>query len=376
MTESLAAAKGAAIAVFVNPQSRANRRHPELAAEFQAVVSDIGRVYAPQTLAELDGIAAALHAAPPGVIAIHGGDGTLHRTVTALGRAWGDDQLPPLAILCGGTMNVVAASLGIAGPPLRVLRAIADATRAGRPLPTMRRRCLRVGDRLGFVFGNGLMANFLGEYYGGKAGYGPSRALWLIVRTFFSTLVRGPFARRIFRRFHGEVRVDGVPLQRTRFVGVGAATVREVGLGFKLNHRADDDPERFGVLAIHAPPLALVADLASVHSGRGIAASRAFSAVASELVVTPQGRLGDGDPRARPGTSGDMSYTIDGDLYTTSEPVRITVGPPVWFVQVDASRPTAQLMTAGPEGDGARPAKRLDSQASAEPPPDAQQPTN
>ena len=44
-------------------------------------------------------------------------------------------------------------------------------------------------------------------------------------------------------------------------------------MGFKLVHRADDDPERFGVLAIHAPPLALALDLWAVHRGRGIAAA-------------------------------------------------------------------------------------------------------
>src|SRR4029077_13965440 len=138
--------------------------------------------------------------------------------------------------------------------------------RSGQPLPTIRRRCLRIGDQLGFVFGNGLMSNFLAEYYS-PGGYATSRALWLMARTFFSLLVRGPFARRVFARYEGEVLVDGTLLPQRRFVGIGAATVREVGLGFKLNHRADDDPERFGVLAIHAGPMVLVLDLLAVHDG-------------------------------------------------------------------------------------------------------------
>ena len=127
------------------------------------------------------------------------------------------------------------------------------------------------------MFGNGLAANFLAEYYADDA-YGPKRAAWLLARTLASAVVGGPFVRKIFKRFEGEVRVDGELLPRTRFVGVNAATVREVGLGFKLNHRADDDPERFGVLAIHAPPLALIPDFPAVHAGRGIAAPRARSA--------------------------------------------------------------------------------------------------
>src|SRR5262249_13160318 len=291
---------------------------------------DTGRVLAAETLADLDAMAVALRAAPPKLVAVHGGDGTLHRTVTALGRAWGEEPLPPLVLLCGGAMDVLASSLRIAHRPTPVLRSVTESMRAGRPPELIRRRCMRVGDKLGFVFGNGLMANFLGEYYAAGA-YGPKRALWLIARTFFSTLVRGPFARRVFRRFEGSVRVDGHELEETRFVGVGAATVREVGLGFKLNHRADDDPERFGVLAIHAPPLALVADRPAVHDGRGIASSRAWSGVASSMEVEPS-------PLAEPAPDGgdqpgEMSYTIDGDLYKGSGPLRITVGPHISFVK-------------------------------------------
>src|SRR5262249_56984191 len=105
------------------------------------------------------------------------------------------------------------------------------------------------------------------------------------------------------------------------------------GLGFKLNHRADDDPERFGVLAIHAAPLMLAVDIPAVHSGRGIAPSRAWSGVASTMEVEPT--------RDNRSTSADMSYTIDGDLYTAPGTLRITVGPPISFVRVEATKKIA-----------------------------------
>jgi diacylglycerol kinase family enzyme len=328
------------IAVFVNPRSRENRRNPGLARELAGVVGDAGRVIAPMSLDELAATAVTMRAMPPDVIAVHGGDGTLHKIVTALGNAFGDAPLPPLALLRGGTMNVVAASLGITSKPAPFLRMLADTARAGLPLDLVPRRCMRIGQHLGFVFGNGLAANFLAEYYADDA-YGPKRAAWMLARTFGSALVRGPFVRKIFKRFEGEVRVDGELLPRTRFVGVNAATVREVGLGFKLNHRADDDPERFGVLAIHAPPLVLIADLAAVHGGRGIAPSRAFSAVASTMEITPAG------------AGVEMSYTIDGDLYRSSERVlRLSVGPRILFVR---PRPTDRALVGAGDGGTTKP---------------------
>lgn len=318
------------IAVIVNPRSRANRRNPRIAAEFQAILGDRGRVFAPKSIAELDATAAELHESPPSVLAIHGGDGTLHKTVTALGRVFGADPLPPIAILCGGTMNVVASSLRIRERPSVFLTAIVEADRTGQPLETVRRRCLQIGDELGFLFGSGLPANFLTEYYG-PGEYGPARAAWLLARAFFSAIWHGPFIQRVFKRFEGSVRVDGTLLQHTTFVGLMAGTVREVGLGFKLVHRADDDPERFGVLAMHSGILSLALDVPAVRTGRGISTSRAFSAVASQMEIQSK--------------NGEMAYTVDGDLYRTHEPMTIGLGPPIVFL-----KPPSALIVR-PRGD-------------------------
>jgi hypothetical protein len=84
-------------------------------------------------------------------------------------------------------------------------------------------------------------------------------------------------------------------------------------LGFKLNHRADEDPDRFSVLAIHAGPVTLAQDLVPVHRGLGVNPRRAWSAVASKLVIEPE--------------EAETSYTIDGDLYRASGPLEIGLGP-------------------------------------------------
>ena len=92
-------------------------------------------------------------------------------------------------------MNVVATSLGIRERPRRFLTAIVEADRAGQPLETIRRRCLRIGDQLGFLFGNGLLANFLAEYYA-PGEYGPGRAAWLLMRAFGLGALAGPFMQQ------------------------------------------------------------------------------------------------------------------------------------------------------------------------------------
>jgi diacylglycerol kinase (ATP) len=307
------------IAVILNPRSRANRRDPALAARMSALLGEEGRVLAVPGLPELDVMTTELAAAPPAAIAIHGGDGTVHKTLSSLVRAFGERPLPPIAILPAGTMNVVPASLSLLGPPEEILGALLTALRraaAGVPLPTVTRNCLKVDGAYGFVFGCGLIANFLEEYYS-KDEYGTKRALWILARTFFSGIVDGSYARRIVRRFEGVVQVDGRALPWRRLTGVGAATVREVGLGFKLNHRADEDPDRFGFLAIHAGAVALGLDLWGVHRGTGVAPHRAFSGLGRAMRIEPEG---DG-----------CVYTVDGDLYRSQGAIEVSLGPRISF---------------------------------------------
>ena len=117
-------------------------------------------------------------------------------------------------------MNVVAASLRIRERAIPFVHQLVEAARTGATFQTVRRRCLRIGEYLGFIFGNGLMANFLGEYYGtGK--YGPARAAWLLLRACGSAVIGGPFVKKLFKRFEGTLELDGQLLERTSFVGRG-----------------------------------------------------------------------------------------------------------------------------------------------------------
>ena len=311
--------------VFVNPGSRANRKDPGCADRFAKILGDCGRVAAPPSLEELAEEARRTAAESPSVIAIHGGDGTLHRTLSALIAAYAERPLPPVAILPGGTMNVVAASLGIRVKPESLLAELAAAERVGAKLATIHRRCLRVGSDYGFIFGNGLLTNFLEEYYA-RGKYGTRRALWIIFRILLSVLTRGRYARRIFRRFHGKVRVDGNPLPHTQLTSLGAATVSEIGFRFKLHHRADDDPDRMGGLAIHAAPLSLLFDLLDVRLGRGLSTKRATSFVASRLSIEPE----DKNPEDK---NEESAYTLDGDLYSSHGPLTVEMGPALEIVK-------------------------------------------
>jgi diacylglycerol kinase family enzyme len=207
-------------------------------------------------------------------------------------------------------MNVVPRSLGLVDDPERFAKKLAEGFRQGRAPVTIPRRCLQIGPHFGFVFANGVFATFLEEYYR-TGSYGHARATWLVARIAFSTLIGGHYRRRILRPFRGKVTIDGELLDPESFTAVSAATVTQVGMGFKLNHRADEDLNRMSVVAARALPN--LADIVSVARGKGMSQKRASTHVAATMRLLPRNEI--------------MSYTIDGDMYRTENELVIAPGP-------------------------------------------------
>jgi hypothetical protein len=127
------------------------------------------------------------------VLAVAGGDGTVHHVVNALAQLTFDSQaatglmapLPRLLILNGGTLNIVGRTVAIHGPPERTLRDFLTYF-AGAPLsrvPARRLPLLEAGwlgqtPRFGFVFGSEVTFHALALYARFGAGYvGLSRFL-------------------------------------------------------------------------------------------------------------------------------------------------------------------------------------------------------
>src|SRR6185436_7947750 len=65
------------VIVIVNPRSRANLRDVHIADRLGDAIGAAGRVIQPHSLEEMADTARSLAKAPPQVLAIHGGDGTL-----------------------------------------------------------------------------------------------------------------------------------------------------------------------------------------------------------------------------------------------------------------------------------------------------------
>lgn len=311
------------IGLITNPRSRVNLRDPGRARRLGYLIGSHGTAEATKSLDDLYRVCEEFYKERIDVLGISGGDGTLHHTLTAMIRAYGDAPLPPVAILRGGTMNTIARSFGIFGESPRLTFELVDRQRRGllHEIPSFSRTILQIGDKYGFIFGNGIIYNFLHEYYAtGKPS--PATAAQLIGRAAGSTLFRTALARRIYKRFVARVVCDGDRWACEDFITVAAAVVEQIGLGFKPFRRCNERADGFALLGIHTDAVGFVAELPRILAGQPMRRDKVIDRVAQVVTFESDEKL---------------EYIIDGDTYVQggAEVLTLRTGPELRFLRLN-----------------------------------------
>jgi len=317
------------IGVVLNPRSRRNLRDPRAADRLARRLGDVGVVRQANSIDELYRIAEDFRHADIDVLAISGGDGTNHVTLTGFLDVYAGHTMPQVALLRGGTMNTVANSVGVRhGRPEGLLgRLIRDyAQQLNMPLENVERHVMRIAPtdgtkaHYGFLFGTGVVHGFLAEYYAGGDPT-PLVAAKVLARGVGSAMIGGQTIRRMAKPFRGSVKLgDGTSWEERDYLAVAAGTIAHIGLNFKPFHRYDELPGRFHLLGIHTTPWSFVKDMPRIHRGEPMRPGKTFDAILKRAVVRS--------------ADGHMRYMIDGDLHEASGDVEVTIGPKVKLVVV------------------------------------------
>lgn len=294
------------VAVFASPRSGANRRRPARLRALEDVARRTGAVvHATSTVEELEAAMQSLAAEPPDVLAINGGDGSVHRVLTAAVQVF--PTLPTLALLPGGTMDIAARSTGWLGRGADGLERVM----AGG-LTTTDRSLLTIDGRwAGFLFGNGLIARFL-EVYEEVPDPTAIRAAQILARGAASAVVGGPFATRLTRRWTGEVEVDGEILPADDWLAVAAGTVEQIGLGFRPFRHAEAGVMH--AVGLGCPVGSFARELPRVYRKRPLEEAGNVERKARRLVLRSD------EP---------ASFMVDGDFHRGSRELVVEIGQTV-----------------------------------------------
>ncbi len=269
-----------------------------------------------ETRSESDLMRTALAIAGRGASAVilAGGDGSYMAGTTALSHAFAG-SLPRVGFAPGGTVCTVARNWGFRGGEeayaARLVRATCDGAARVERRPTLRVRDDRGGDRVGFIFGAGLVAHFFDAYYA-CGGRGATSAAVIVARVFAESFYGGELAARVLASVPAILAVDGQRQAPRGFSLIAASVVRDLGLHMRLLYRAGEETNRFHLVASSLTARGLGPQLPRVLAGKRLAGHGHVDTLAREAELTFASPLG--------------SYVLDGDVFQ-AERVTVSAGP-------------------------------------------------
>ncbi len=306
------------IGVILNPHASGNRRRPGRVERFRAIVGDDGEVAATRDLAEVDATLARFKANEVEIIAVCGGDGSFYHVVSRVVKIWGEDAIPLLLPLRGGTINNLSRTIRARRrKPESMLSHVVKDYRHGHTHEVTQRDLIAVnGTDYGYIVGAGLIVNFLRLYYSSRKP-GPIRAFTLLARLGVSNIFGTSLITGVVKPFEADVVCDGERVPFRAFTMVLASTVAHIGLGVKPFYLSARKRGYFHLLAGPSTPTELLGRLWRFFRGFPAGLPTLHDTMARTV------RVEFAEPTA---------YTINGELLDPVRTLELTPGPRVSFI--------------------------------------------
>jgi diacylglycerol kinase family enzyme len=306
---------GAALSTHVVINRSARHLRSDTALYKTILASAAGAtVHETKTIRELDDVAERIAKSSGKIVILCGGDGSYMAGVTALAKAFGEDAMPVIALAPGGTVSTVARNWGMRGSlesyAKRILAAVASGDARVKARPTLRVRDAAESERIGFIFGAGLVAQFFDVYNAsGQQGY--AGAAKIVARIFGGSFVGGTLAKKILTPVPCELEIDGKTSPARAFSLIVASVVKSMGLHIHVLHRAAEDPKRVHLVASPLGPFLLGPQLPLVVAGKSLHGKNHVDALTETFRVT---------------FSEENAYVLDGDMMRARW-VEVSAGP-------------------------------------------------
>ena len=307
------------IGIVINPYAKKNKKMKVNPVDlYRRIGGDMVEIRATRSLDEIYTVAEEFRKKGISYLGTCGGDGTLHQVLSRFLYVYKDQEIPPLLILKGGTMDTISRSIGLKGKGPDILKRLIGAIGRGDEIRTISRETIRVEDRYCFLFGLGLASNFLREYYKG-GNTGPAKAVLVLLKAVFGGIVGAKKVGSLFERFNARLLADEREIPFNDFIAILAGTVVSIGIGFNALFRAYEKPGTFHMISSGMKPTQLALRVNSLRRGVPIKHPCYDERIAHTVRI-----LG---PKK-------FQYMMDGDLYEASNELLVESGRRVTFVSI------------------------------------------
>ncbi len=305
------------IGVIINPNAKKFRTGKVSIITYMDHISDNVIISTPESIEELKASAESYAIQKPDYICIGGGDGTIHLVLSELINSYSPEPVPPVLILKEGTMDNIARSVKLKGRGPALLKRLIKKIEDGKVIETKERYTIQIKDKYCFLFGTGLVTNFLNKAYSGK-----EKGLYRNIQVALMGAKEGILNVKdgeIFRLTEQAIFIDGKKVLIHPVSGLLAGTVEHIGMGFSPLIEAVQPDGRFQVIILGMNPRGILRYLNKIRRGVRIKSPKYLNAFGKTIHIKQKGIF---------------EYTMDGDIYTAENELKISIGPKIKLVRI------------------------------------------
>lgn len=304
------------IGVVLNPFSKKYKNDRGKLDHMAFIIGDKASCKPTEDIADVHRVAEEFKSRDIDLLAISGGDGTIHCTLTVFIKVYGTKPMPKVTFLRGGTLNTIAASMGIKGSTEKLLSNLLVKYHEDKTFDTHKLRLTRINDDYGCIFGLGVIYNFMDFYYKNPT-VNPVIALKTLLQSVGSALINGKTIQNMCKRFDAEVIVNGKRWPFANWCALFSGSIRQIGFDFNVFRHMLTQNEKFHALGLSMSPQEIVLLLKKFHDG--------VAPDSPELVEDLADNMEIHCAEAQP-------YTIDGDMLPATTDFTISQGPEIAVV--------------------------------------------
>ena len=299
------------VGVILNPYSKKYKKNPKRLDRMSFIIGDKASCKPTQDIEDLHRVADEFKSRNIDILAISGGDGTIHCTLSAFLKVYGEKPLPKITFLRGGTLNTIPQTMGIHGTTEKLLSNLLIRYHEEGAFEEKSLRLMKINQSYGCIFGIGVVYRFMENYYK-NPNLNPLVAAKTLSESIFSAFVNGKIARDMFERFDAQVTVNGKKWSFANYSAVFAASIRQFGLNFNVFYHMLEQNDQFHAYGLSMPPKSVIKYVPRMRAGKPTGSNDCVDEAATSMLVELE----------KP-----MPYTIDGDMLDPLDRFEISLGP-------------------------------------------------
>lgn len=304
------------LGIIANPHSKSNKQQPSRIASLREYFGKHSLFEKTNNLKGLRDTIVNFRERDIDILGIDGGDGSISVALNTVVEEYQGRPLPQIAVLGGGTMNVVSAQLSQKNSHKDRCKSLLGIASSEESYKTKKLDSLSVEGRCGFLYTDQSFVRLLNKFYEVKGG--KAKALGFCLKVIWSGLLQNPFFKKHVENQVVRVLNGTTEVMNEKTLGIFVATIEKLPLGIPFLPQISNAGGACNLVSINCDakkviqrlPFLMLSNRNSSHKEKFVCHGNALEIQYSQKTI----------------------YTLDGEIFTAKEKnLSIGTGPKFEF---------------------------------------------